>query len=238
MSDTTQPTDRYESYRDDTLTCHLLEVPVEAKENGSKDPMTAIKVCLLWLVWCAVHSLLITVRAQQWIAEKGGMWQGFYRLGYVCFATVSLLLLFGYTASLPQHRIPLPPWGTGVQVVLLVYAGMLFISGARAYDLQTFLGLRQWYDARAGRTGQPPSFLKTGVLQHVRHPWYSGAMALLWGVPGLTDMGLLIRVILTGYVLIGTFLEERKLHLKHGAAYQAYCKEVPMLIPWRIFQKK
>ncbi|NLX18453.1 MAG: hypothetical protein GXY53_04110, partial [Desulfobulbus sp.] len=153
--------------------------------------MTAIKASLMWLVWCMVHSLLITVRAQQWVARRGGMWQGLYRLGYVCFAAVSLSLLFAYTASLPQQRISLPSWGTGVQLILLLYAAILFISGARAYDMQIFLGIRQWHDARAGRTSPAPLFLKTGILRHIRHPWYSGTIALLWGAPGLTDLGLL-----------------------------------------------
>ena len=43
---------------------------------------------------------------------------------------------------------------------------------------------------------------------------------------------LVINTLLTRYVLLGTWLEERKLVLEFGDAYLHYQKEVPMLIPF------
>jgi protein-S-isoprenylcysteine O-methyltransferase Ste14 len=45
-------------------------------------------------------------------------------------------------------------------------------------------------------------------------------------------MDLVINTLLTLYVLIGTWLEERKLVLEFGEAYLRYQRQVPMLIPF------
>jgi len=191
-------------------------------------------VIVLWVGWCCLHSLLITTTVKRWFADRGGVWLGLYRLGYVCFSLVTLLPLLGYTASLPQRQLVEPAaWLLGLQAVLFLYALILFIGGLRVYDLSVFLGTQQWRDYREGRQSPPPTFFQTGMLHYVRHPWYSGGIALLWSLPGLTDVTLVTRTLLTGYFIIGTLLEERKLKAELGEPYRAYCRQVPMLFPWK-----
>jgi protein-S-isoprenylcysteine O-methyltransferase Ste14 len=183
-----------------------------------------------------MHSLLITTHVQQWVVCQKKVWKGLYRLGYVSFSMVSLACLFLYTASLPQRSLTIPRWMHLVQALLFVYALVMFIAGAKVYDLQAFLGIRQWQDFRAGRESTSPHLVTVGVLRYVRHPWYSGGIALLWSFPGLTDLTLLTRTILSGYLLIGTILEENKLKKSLGESYRSYCRQVPMLIPWRLYR--
>jgi protein-S-isoprenylcysteine O-methyltransferase Ste14 len=45
-------------------------------------------------------------------------------------------------------------------------------------------------------------------------------------------MDIIINMVLTIYVIIGTRLEERKLVLEFGDIYIKYQQEVPMLIPF------
>ena len=189
---------------------------------------------VLWLTWCALHSLLITNGVRQWFERRSGVWLALYRLGYVCFALSTLLPLLWYTATLPQQPFGSPPdWLRGVQWVLFLYALVLFIGGLRVYDLQAFLGLRQWRDYRVGRTSVSPAFRKAGILRYVRHPWYSGGIALLWSLPALTDVTLVARSILSAYLIVGALLEEHKLQEALGEPYRAYCRDVPMFIPWK-----
>ena len=195
-----------------------------------------LRLIVLWLLWCAVHSLLITTGVKRWFERRGGAWLGLYRISYVGFACCSLLPLLWYTAALPQQPLLDPSfalWLRPIQGLFLLYALVLFIGGLRAYNLRKFLGLRQWQDYRAKRTSNPPSFSKTGILRYVRHPWYSGGIALLWSLPGLTDVTLITRIILSTYLVVGALLEERKLHESLGEPYRAYCREVPMFIPWK-----
>ena len=57
---------------------------------------------------------------------------------------------------------------------------------------------------------------------------------LVWSLGPITDVGLAVRLVITVYFLIGTLLEERKLKAEIGEPYRRYCREVPMLIPWKI----
>jgi protein-S-isoprenylcysteine O-methyltransferase Ste14 len=196
-----------------------------------------VQLMILWVSWCLLHSLLITVAVRRWMEHRGGRWLGLYRIGYVLFAVGSLLPLVWYTAHLPQRPFgPIPVWLRGVQGLLLLYSLVLFIGGLRVYDLQTFLGLSQWRDYRAGRLSTVSPFRRSGILRFVRHPWYSGGIALLWGLPGLTDVTLVTRSILSAYLILGTLLEERKLRASLGEPYRMYCREVPMLIPWKFWR--
>ena len=193
-----------------------------------------LKLIVLWSGWCAVHSLLITTVVREWIQGKGGAWQGAYRLMYVGLAGITLVPVVWYTAALPQQPLPSPPfWGQVIRAGLLLYAAVLFIAGLRVYDLQAFLGLRQWRQFRLGRADAPPELNTGGILASLRHPWYSGGIALLAGLPGLTDVTLVTRLLLCGYLVFGAYLEERKMHRIFGEAYGAYCRRTPMFFPWR-----
>ncbi len=197
-------------------------------------PAAMLPLILLWLAWCGLHSLLITITVRRWIEKKGGLWIGCYRLGYVLIALATLAPLLWYTRSLPQQSLGVSSlWLLSGQCVLFIYAAVMFIGGLRAYDLSAFLGIRQWQDFRAGRKGSPAPFRQSGILRYIRHPWYSGGIALLWSLPNLTDVSLVVRAILTGYLICGTLLEERKLKADLGEAYLAYIRRVPMLFPWK-----
>lgn len=189
---------------------------------------------VLWLVWCGLHSLLISATVSRWFARRGGAWQALHRLGYVLFSLATLLPLLGYAASLEHRPITVSPWLLPLQSLLLLYSLVMGIGGMRVYDGRTFLGIRQWQQYRAGQPGEPPTFCRTGILRYVRHPWYSGGLALLWALPGLTDVSLVTRTLLSCYLLVGTLLEERKLKKSLGQPYQDYCRTVPMLLPWKL----
>jgi protein-S-isoprenylcysteine O-methyltransferase Ste14 len=118
-----------------------------------------------------------------------------------------------------------------LQFFLLAMGILLFLAGARHYDMLQFLGLRQI------RTGASHGALTatgllhtTGILQITRHPWYLGAIMLLWA-GDLNASTLVGNIILTLYLIVGTVLEERKLVLEFGEDYRRYQKRVSMLVP-------
>ena len=191
-----------------------------------------LKLGLLWCGWCRLHSLLITATVRRWLEQRGGVWLGAYRLAYVGVSILTLLPLLWYTASLPQQSLPsLPLW---LRVPLLLYALVMFIGGLRVYDLQAFLGLRQWRRYRLGEASEQPVLNSNGLLRLVRHPWYAGGIALLWGLPDLTNVTSITRLILSVYLVIGARLEERKMRELLGAPYEEYCRRTPMFFPWRL----
>jgi len=204
---------------------------------GGERGMTLGWLALLWVGWCALHSLLI---APPVLDRVRAHWPGsrrWYRLGYNALALATLVPLFLYTRALPGEV--LFSW-QGVfawllRLVLLLLALGLFLGGARRYDLGTFLGLRQLREGRAPLLlGKEPTFRASGIFALTRHPWYLGSLLLLWSVfPAYPPALLLAVAILSLYLPLGAWLEERKIVAEHGDAYRAYQRCVSMFLPWK-----
>ena len=64
----------------------------------------------------------------------------------------------------------------------------------------------------------------------IRHPWYTACLLLPWA-RDLDVSALAASVAFSLYVLVGTWLEERKLVVEFGEEYRAYQRRVSMLVP-------
>ena len=190
-------------------------------------------LAFLWIAWCALHSLLIGRQVQPFARTFLGSFSRGYRILYILISVLTLLPVLWYQWTLPQRVIlPAHPVLHLLQAALLGYGALMFYLGARVYDLRTFLGVTQWRDSKGTGSGSPQSFHTNGILARVRHPWYSGGIAVIWGFGAITDVFLLTRVLLTAYLFIGTLLEEQRLLAELGEPYRVYRRTVPMLIPW------
>ncbi|WP_405137674.1 methyltransferase family protein [Nocardia sp. NBC_01388] len=70
-----------------------------------------------------------------------------------------------------------------------------------------------------------------GPYRLVRHPLMTGLLISFWFASTFTVGHLIWALGVTGYILLGTFLEERDLIARFGAAYRAYAAEVPAFFP-------
>lgn len=164
-----------------------------------------VGIVFLWLLWCLLHSALITRTVTGRVGRLPAPWPGLYRLAYTAFSLATLLPLAWISHCYPQKPLTVPLWFSLLQVFLLGAALFLFVAGARQYSLADFSGWSQWQHYRRGdATARPEPQLRTdGILRHIRHPWYSAALALPWAFP-LTDLSLIIRSILSIYIVAGT----------------------------------
>lgn len=195
-------------------------------------------LALGWAAWGGLHSLLIS---PSWMRLVSGLFPRFcpfYRLAYNVLAVLTLVPLLLFKHSLAGEA--LFAWN-GVlalpRFALLGAALWLFWAGAREYDLSVVGGLAQ-LRSRCSFAGSPyASTLHTsGILGRVRHPWYGGAILLLWTRTGVFDAAELVTSLaLSAYVLVGACLEEKKLLHVHGQAYRDYQLDTPMFFPrpWR-----
>jgi len=67
----------------------------------------------------------------------------------------------------------------------------------------------------------------------VRHPAYLTTLIFIWSQPDLTASRLLLNLLFTAWIIIGTIVEERDLVALYGEDYRTYQRSVPMLIPFK-----
>jgi protein-S-isoprenylcysteine O-methyltransferase Ste14 len=189
---------------------------------------------LMWAVWGGLHSLLVS---PAWMRTVSARFPGlcpWYRLAYNCLAVLTILPPLYFKDALAGET--LLAWGgvlLPVRFALLGAAVWLFWAGARQFDLRVVGGLAQLRSA-CSFAGSPyaEELRTTGILGRVRHPWYGGALLLLWTRTGAFDAAELVTsLVLTAYVLVGARLEERKLEHVHGQAYLDYRRATPMFFP-------
>lgn len=194
--------------------------------------MKTFILAVLWILWCVVHSGMISVTATGYLKRRLGRRFCIYRLVFNLVAVATLMPVIAFERSL-QGPILFRWEGFWIlfQVLLLISAVLLFLAGAKHYDLLQFSGLRQL------KTGSSHNALTetgeldpTGILHITRHPWYLGAILFIW-TRDVNTSALVTNIILTLYLIVGTVLEERKLLIEYGEDYRRYQKSVSMLIP-------
>ena len=179
----------------------------------------------LWAFYFFLHSLLANELLKDRLTSAFRLSKQGYRRFYNILNLLSLpaILLLHYISP-SSNLFP----GTSVFMatgLLLVVAGLwLMILAAKSYDLPTFLGL-------GVETSMPLQV--NGLHQYMRHPLYSGTLLLCLGIcmalPQLKNWYVLLLMFV--YLLIGIWLEEKKLIRHFGDAYVQYKKRVKRLIP-------
>jgi methanethiol S-methyltransferase len=192
-----------------------------------------VLLSLLWIAYCCVHSALISVTATDFLQHALGDRYRFYRLLFNTFSVITLIPLLRYTDSARWQTESLFLWEGHLRIVqyfLITLAAILILTGARRYSILQFLGIQQILQRSGGAMTESGEVDSSGVLSVVRHPWYVAVFLLLWA-KDLNLAGITVNLLLSGYLVIGTFLEERKLVLEFGDKYKAYQRRVSMFIP-------
>lgn len=120
-----------------------------------------------------------------------------------------------------------------VQIALFALGLFFLLAGARHYDGMQFFGIRQLQSKKHKLTLSKSGELYTdGILKVTRHPWYVAGFCILWARE-VNSVSLITNALLSIYLIIGTFLEERKLVQQFGHAYVSYQKRVSMFFPFK-----
>lgn len=196
-------------------------------------------LAVLVTAWCFLHSAMISISVTEYLKRTLGLKFRYYRLFYNVVSVITLIpvVLFSYSV----RTQPIFSWDGYlriVQVLLLGTAVLLFYLGARHYDARQLLGIKQIREGTSNKAITESGKLDTsGVLGMIRHPWYAAGIFLLWA--GQLDISaLIVNVILTSYLIIGAFLEEKKLVREFGEGYRAYQARVSMFLPYKWLKSK
>jgi methanethiol S-methyltransferase len=186
----------------------------------------------LWGAWCFFHSFLITPAVIGFARKRFEKAHRYYRIFYNVTALATLVPVLVYSFSI--RGLPVFRWEGSFRIIqgmMVLSALVLFIGGAGRYDLARFIGIRQVReDSACGVLTDDCRLDTNGILGIVRHPWYAGGILIVWA-GNLDVTAILANLVITGYFLIGAFLEERKLLAEFGEEYMDYRRRVSMFIP-------
>lgn len=192
-------------------------------------------------MWCFLHSVLIDPKVAGYIKGSGKIPSHYYRLFYnlVSFTTLIPLVLLS-SFDMGDAVFSWSGIGLFIRAFLLIAALYCFWAGAKGYDLRYFLGLQQIRDGKERvLLGEDDSFSEAGILGVVRHPWYLGSLLLIWSIfQTYYQKNLAVVLILTMYLILGAYLEEKKIVAEFGDRYRQYQQRVSMFIPLKWLKRK
>ena len=207
-------------------------------ETESGALMDVLILISAWIFYFILHSVLASLITKQWVAKRWPHFMPAYRLG---FNLVAILLLAPIFWLMHSHAWPSVWQWQGVAKLLAnivtVLAVIGFIWSLKYYDLQEFMGFRQWR-AHVTQPEDQEHLQISPLHRFVRHPWYFFAIVILWS----RDLDLaqfILSALGTLYFIIGSRMEEQKLLVYHGDRYRRYQQRVPGLfpLPWKFLSK-
>ncbi len=180
---------------------------------------------LLALQFGVSHSLLLLPGVRKRLER------GIPRPLYGCLftATTCLSLLLLILAWRPSGVLVyrLEGWADGAMrgAYLLSWAALVYTLGLTGYGWQT--GWTPFWAWLRGRPAPPRRFAIHGAYRLLRHPVYLAFLAQVWLTPVMTLDRLLLTAVFTGYILLGSYLKDRRLLFYLGDTYREYQARVP-----------
>ena len=193
-------------------------------------------LAILWIFWCFLHSAMISESVTRFVKRNTGKNFKFYRLFYniVSFTTIAIPYFYGRTV----HSPILVQWNGAYQLLrysLILLSLYLFYTGSKNYKFSQFIGIRQIKTNKSTSViSESDTFNTAGILKLVRHPWYLASVIIVWSYTGVYHTTTIITsLILTFYLFIGAFIEEKKLINQFGETYLQYQSQVSMFLPFK-----
>ncbi len=202
---------------------------LDGEASGPLGVSLAIDLGLLTL-FAVQHSLMARKWFKQWWTRI--VPRPVERSTYVLFSSVALILLFVLWRPLGGVIWSIEdPAGQIVLRALFAFGWALVLFSTFLINHFDLFGLRQVWRYLRGLPEGGLRFVTPGPYRLVRHPLYVGWLFAFWMTPLMTAAHLLFAIMTTAYILVAIQLEERDLVREHGETYEAYRREVPMLVP-------
>lgn len=198
------------------------------KEPGSASVSTRgslLMDILLALQFAVPHSVLLYPRTRRRLGRR--IAAPFYGLFFCAVTCVSLLAAIRFWQSsgpvLWDFRGTAVAFVTGAFLmswVALIYS--LHLSGA---GYQT--GLTPWLEWVRQRAPGRRAFQEEGLYRWFRHPIYLSFLGLIWFTPTMTADRFVLAITWSVYILVGSWLKDRRLEHYLGDSYREYESRVP-----------
>ena len=211
---------------------------------------SALKVALWSALYFALHSAAATFRAKDAATQIVGKRNrdGLFRIVYSAISSAGLVALFLAARPLPDKRLyVVRGWNLLLTVPLqLVGLAMVFDATKRVRAARLF-GVENagaWLEGRdpepAPESQTPPAaelsherdLAHDGVFALTRNAFNFAVVPLFCAWPRMTRNYATFCALMTGYCVLGSWLGERRMSARYGAAWDKYKGSgVPFFLP-------
>jgi protein-S-isoprenylcysteine O-methyltransferase Ste14 len=207
----------------------LVPKSIDSGAAGPVIPSLLINTALL-SVFVLQHTIMARPAFKAWMTRF--IPRSIERSTFVVAASASLGLVYWLWHPAPQviwqAGSPLLAWG--LRAVSLAGFGLVFAASLLISHFDLF-GLRQTWLRFVNRPYEPVGFRLVGLYKLVRHPLMLGFLIAFWATPSMTIGHLFFTVMVTLYIAMGLWFEERDLVREHGENYLKYRRSVRALLP-------
>lgn len=198
--------------------------------------MNLLILALLWLAWCFLHSLFASALVKRIILSSDKLIPQWYRLTYNLLSIVGFALVVYFQSTIDDVFI------FEVKPLLLAFSETVFIVGfilmlfsLKTYNLKVFAGINKEYTHI--------NLVVTGLNKWIRHPLYVSIMIMLiaWFFIKPVEANAVTCSLLILYLIVGSYLEEKRLKSNFGQSYSDYMQRTGMWFPkltWMNKRKK
>ncbi len=208
-----------------------LVVP-KSIDSGAAGPVawSLLVNAALLSVFVVQHTVMARPAFKAWITRY--IPQSIERSTFVLAASASLVLMYWMWQPAPRvlweaksEALAWALWGLS-----LAGFGIVFLSSLMISHVDLF-GLRQTWLRFANRPYTPVGFRLVGLYKLIRHPLMLGFLIAFWATPSMTVGHLFFSIMVTGYIAMGVWFEERDLVREHGENYLRYRRSVRAILP-------
>lgn len=182
-------------------------------------------IVIFWVLYLGLHSFFAADAVKSWFEKHAPSIHRRYRIIYSFSSVLGLLFYVAYMSLIRSEALwPASATAKFAGMVLATWGVIIIKKSFSAYSLRAFLGLKK---------DENQKLVVNGLQARVRHPLYSGTILVILGLFFFSPTYeiLLTMITIFAYLAIGIRLEENKLLKTFGNEYEAYRKNVPMLIP-------
>ncbi len=177
--------------------------------------------------YAALHSLLASRQFKLFIwGIYGPGMDSWYMKFFSIFAAVALTPLVLVFLSSPGRRLYVvsSPWRW------LMVAGQI-VAGVATVLAFTDAPHRFSISQQLGKAANPQPLNPRGIYCVVRDPFLLSGLLQMWLTPFMTTRLLILYVMASFYLFLGSLHWEKRLHHQFGKEFEGYQKDVPWIIP-------
>lgn len=115
--------------------------------------------------------------------------------------------------------------------ILFASGWMIMFWGANAIDYMDFMGFKQLKCYMTGTEYKEAPFTVVGLYRYIRHPQMVGFIIAFWAIPTMTSGHLLFASIMSFYIVLSSFFEDKALVRRFGSQYSDYKRNIPKYVP-------